>query len=227
VFGVACSLVRLKVPDLTIVAILLEPSFGISESVLEKKRNARQYAERQVNKAKTAAETSFTLNQYGKPTASNQNNVRLGLSKLGITVRYDSFSDVMVLEGHNEFKTLDDASLDWIWLELDARFEFRPNQTFLKTVIEVDARKDAFHPVCDYLAGLVWDGVERIDTWLVTYAGAKDTPYTRAVGRLMLLAAVRRVRQPGCKFDELPVLESPTQGTDKSTAIAILAVKDD
>jgi hypothetical protein len=33
------------------------------------------------------------------------------------------------------------------------------------------------------------------------------------------------VRRPGCKFDELPVLESPTQGTDKSTAIRTLAVR--
>ena len=33
---------------------------------------------------------------------------------------------------------------------------------------------------------------------------------------------MRRVRQPGCKFDQIPVLEGP-EGTNKSTAIAILA----
>jgi predicted P-loop ATPase len=47
------------------------------------------------------------------------------------------------------------------------------------------------------------------------------------VGRLWLVAAVRRIREPGCKFDEMLVLESPTQGLDKSSALAALAVKDD
>ena len=67
----------------------------------------------------------------------------------------------------------------------------------------------------------------RVDQWLVTYAGAEDSNYTRAVGALVLIAAVRRVRQPGCKFDEMLVLEQPQQGTDKSSALAVLAVNED
>ena len=55
--------------------------------------------------------------------------------------------------------------------------------------------------------------------------GAEDSDYTRAVSALMLIAAVRRIRQPGCKFDEMLVLEQPQQGTDKSSALAILAVQ--
>ncbi|SRR6266566_3900536 len=35
---------------------------------------------------------------------------------------------------------------------------------------------------------------------------------------------VRRVRQPGCKFDEIVVLEGE-QGTDRSTALSLLAVR--
>jgi predicted P-loop ATPase len=49
----------------------------------------------------------------------------------------------------------------------------------------------------------------------------------RAVGALVLIAAVRRVRKPGCKFDEMLVLEQPLQGTDKSTGLAVLAVEED
>lgn len=85
---------------------------------------------------------------------------------------------------------------------------------------------NSFHPVCDYLDGLEWDGTPRLDTWLTTFGQAEDTPYTRAVGALTLLAAVRRVRQPGCKFDEMPVLESE-QGKNKSSALAVLAVRED
>jgi predicted P-loop ATPase len=41
----------------------------------------------------------------------------------------------------------------------------------------------------------------------------------------MLVAAVRRVRQPGCKFDEMLVMEQEQQGTNKSSALAIMAVR--
>src|SRR5690606_6115447 len=68
-------------------------------------------------------------------------------------------------------------------------------------------RENPFHPVRDYLDGLQWDGVPRVDAFLVRYAGAADNAYTRAVGAKTPLAAVRRVRQPGCKFDNVVVLE--------------------
>ena len=77
-----------------------------------------------------------------------------------------------------------------------------------------------------YLARLTWDGRPRLDRWLVTYAGAPDTDYVRAVSALPLLAAVRRIRQPGAKFDELLVLESK-QGKGKSTALQALCGVDE
>jgi predicted P-loop ATPase len=81
------------------------------------------------------------------------------------------------------------------------------------------AHRNAFHPVLDYLGGLSWDGVKRIDKWLTTYGKVEENEYTRAVGRIALVAAVRRVRQPGCKFDEMLVLVDEEQGTEKSEAI--------
>ena len=52
--------------------------------------------------------------------------------------------------------------------------------------------------------------------------GCEDTPLNRAIGRLMLIASVRRARAPGCKFDQICVLEGG-EGLDKSTAIRALA----
>ena len=65
----------------------------------------------------------------------------------------------------------------------------------------------------------------RLETWLTTVFGAEDNAYTRAVGRLWLLAAVRRVRHPGCKFDTALMFEGK-QGIAKSKALRILAVND-
>jgi len=83
------------------------------------------------------------------------------------------------------------------------------------------ARQSPFNPVVDYLASLRWDRTPRVDEWLVRYLGADDTEYVRAIGRLALLAAVRRARKPGCKFDNVLILEG-TQGTGKSSALRLL-----
>jgi predicted P-loop ATPase len=146
---------------------------------------------------------------------------------LGVTVRYDEFGDRILLDGLPGFgPVLDDAATNRLWLMIDQRFKFQPKNELLHVVLGDTARFNTFHPVRDYLSALKWDGVRRLDTWLTTYAGAKDDDYVRAVGALTLIAAVRRVRQPGCKFDEMLVLESE-QGTNKSTALAILAVSEE
>lgn len=84
------------------------------------------------------------------------------------------------------------------------------------------ADRNQFHPVRDYLDGLAWDGVPRIDTWLIDYFGADDTPLTRAVASKFLLSMVARVRRPGCKVDTVLILEG-SQGRMKSSAFAALA----
>lgn len=83
------------------------------------------------------------------------------------------------------------------------------------------ARYATFNPVIEYLDSLEWDNVPRVETWLSEYLGAKDDQYTRAVGSLWLVAAVRRMKQPGCKFDNALFLEGP-QGAGKSSAFRVL-----
>ena len=51
------------------------------------------------------------------------------------------------------------------------------------------AKDNAINPIKNYLEGLTWDGVPRLETLLVDYLGAEDTPYTRAVTRKTFTAA--------------------------------------
>ncbi len=66
-----------------------------------------------------------------------------------------------------------------------------------------------------------WDGVPRLDTLFIDYLGAEDTPYTRAVARKSLCAAVARAMQPGVKYDTMPILVG-AQGIGKSTLLRLL-----
>lgn len=96
------------------------------------------------------------------------------------------------------------------------------NDAKLNDAIEQVSSDNAFHPIKLYLESLTWDGVPRIDTFLVDYMGAKDNAYTREAFRKMLLAAVTRVYEPGRKFDTALVFYSE-QGVGKSTLIQRLS----
>jgi predicted P-loop ATPase len=82
--------------------------------------------------------------------------------------------------------------------------------------IALEFQKQSFHPIKDYLRGLKWDGVARIDTLLIDYFGAKDSIYTREAIRKTLVAGVARVFNPGCKYDVVLTLVGE-QGTKKSS----------
>lgn len=87
--------------------------------------------------------------------------------------------------------------------------------------LNVVAMARKFHPVRDYLDAGVWDGVPRLERLLVDFLGADDTPYTRAVTRKALIAAVARIYRPGVKFDYMLTIRG-RQGLGKSALIAKL-----
>lgn len=80
----------------------------------------------------------------------------------------------------------------------------------------------SFHPIRDYINALPeWDKVERADRLFVTFLGAGDNIYTREATRKALCAAIKRVFEPGCKFDTAIILEGE-QGLGKSTLLRAL-----
>lgn len=94
----------------------------------------------------------------------------------------------------------------------------------LRAAIVLAANDHAFHPIREYLDGLKWDGEQRVERLWVDYVHATDDCYHRDVARLMMVAAVTRIFEPGHKFDYATILEG-LQGKRKSTLIEILGRK--
>lgn len=80
----------------------------------------------------------------------------------------------------------------------------------------------AYNPVKDYIESVAWDGQRRIETLLIDYLGATDNDYTRTVTRKTIVAAVKRIYEPGCKFDYMLTIVGK-QGIGKSLLIKRLA----
>jgi predicted P-loop ATPase len=95
-------------------------------------------------------------------------------------------------------------------------------QETVHKAVGLRAHDHSFHPVRDYLNGLQWDGKSRVETWLSDYLGADCNDYTKAIGRMFLVAAVARIFRPGCQADYMLVLES-SQGDSKTNVCKVLA----
>jgi predicted P-loop ATPase len=109
-------------------------------------------------------------------------------------------------------------SLTRVWFQ---REKIGPAAGDVGRAVQAAAKHNPFHPVREYFDSLVWDGVPRLDMWLVTYFHTDDTPYVRAIGPRWLISSVARIYRPGCQVDHVLVLEGP-QGKQKSQALRTL-----
>lgn len=116
-----------------------------------------------------------------------------------------------------EWTDNDDAALFW-YLENYYHVAIQDRQDKALAIV---GKQNQINEVKQYLQGLAWDGRKRVDTLLSEYLGAEDTPYSRAVMRKSLCAAVGRAVSGGIKYDYMPIFTGP-QGIGKSTFLAIL-----
>lgn len=120
-------------------------------------------------------------------------------------------------EEKRRWKDVDDAGF-YRYLEM---FYGITGREKLDNALLIVSAQNRINDVKEYLQGLTWDGTKRVDTLLSVYLGAEDTPYTRAVMRKSLCAAVGRAVVGAVKYDYMPIFTGP-QGIGKSTFLSIL-----
>lgn len=114
-----------------------------------------------------------------------------------------------------------DTNQSEIWFIRE--YGLAPKSDSLNRAISVIANENQFHPVRDYLNGLQWDGVMRLSRWMSTYLGVALTDYSMLVAVKWMVGAVARIFEPGCKNDNVLILEG-LQGIGKSQLLKVLAV---
>lgn len=150
-------------------------------------------------------------------------------------IKYDTFAQCNTLPPKSPFRgthaplEVDDASLASICAYLSRRYGLdMSTATMSEKILLATARSRSYNPVQEFINAEKWDGVKRVDTLLIDYLGAIDTPLTRAITRKWMAAAVGRAFDidpdtgEGIKFDYCLTLFGE-QGTGKSTFSELLA----
>ncbi|OMD93001.1 virulence protein E [Paenibacillus odorifer] len=170
----------------------------------------------------------------GKPlsTAKNAELILRNGSFDGV-LAYDAFGNSEVVRKALPWRDRERPQREYEpWLGADDKrlqhyfgkvYDFKSAATIQNAFTEV-VHTNTFHPIKEYLEAQRWDGIKRVDRLFVTYLGAPDNHYTHSVTRKMLLAAVKRLYEPGCKFDNMMVLVGP-QGAGKSSLLAKIGRK--
>jgi Virulence-associated protein E len=165
--------------------------------------------------------------------ADTMHNARVALVMVGLECSYDSFHNKLLVgrrgdKARHELQAVVGELSDHIVIRLRRIlgdvFDTDFCDKSVRDAVTELALEYSFDPVRDMLdqAQAAWDGVERLDRMAVDYLNCEDTPLNRAIMRKTMIAAVRRARKPGCKFDNICVLESE-EGWLKSTAWRVLA----
>lgn len=117
----------------------------------------------------------------------------------------------------NQWTDTDDANLR-VWME--KHYDITGKEKIADALTAVLTRH-SYHPIRDYLNGLTWDGVPRLDRIIIDYMGAEDSELNRAMSRKHFVAAVARVFNPGCKYDYCLIM-SGAEGIGKSTLLRVM-----
>jgi predicted P-loop ATPase len=160
-------------------------------------------------------------------------NARLAITALGIECSYDTFHNKLLFGFKDNsmrhvleqfFGEVSDNGIIALRQLLSDHFGLDFTDKHTRDAVVSLALEHCFDPVADMLveAEAKWDGVPRLDGMAVNYFNCEDTKLNRAFIRKTMIAAVARVRKPGCKFDNIPVLEAD-EGWNKSTSWRVLA----
>ncbi len=171
---------------------------------------------------------NLETNSKGEPFPSISNITRVLATDptLQRTIWYDEFLQRVMTcwrsSEPREWADVDDLNMQ-IYLQETLGMHKLP-KTVVQDAVVVVARADTRNEVRAYMEAQVWDGVERLPSFFPDCFGADDSEYIQRVGVNFWLSMVARAVRPGCKVDNMVVLEG-AQGAGKSSALGIIGGK--
>lgn len=139
--------------------------------------------------------------------------------------RYDSFKNVLEINDpvNDKWRELEDSDAIRVQTSISILFPTfgRVGKEMIYDAIVLVSKQNAIDSASDWIRSLVWDGEARLDSWISKVYHTPEDAYHQAVASNWMKGLVKRIIEPGCKFDYVLVLEGE-QGIKKSTSLNIL-----
>lgn len=134
-------------------------------------------------------------------------------------IRFDSFRNLPMLDDEPVKDTTEYRISEWF----GKNYEFGGNRRqVLSDAIKSVASKHGYDALLEWIDSLPeWDGIKRIDTWMIDLCGSDKGEYSEWVSRVTILQMMNRALNPGCIARLVPIWNG-IENQGKSTAVALL-----
>jgi putative DNA primase/helicase len=195
----------------------------------KKKTEVKEYTSEDRAKFAVWDEVLYAKNGGGTAPLSNVANCQKAIKYLigrEFDVWYDEFYMTVFVRWMNQepraWTDQDDTRISILVQEV-AKLEGAKIDQVARAV-QLYAHNHPRNEARDYLESIKWDGVSRAAMFFTEYFGAEESAYISAVSQNFWVAMAARVLSPGCKFDNMVILEG-VQGARKSTALSCIGGK--
>lgn len=132
-------------------------------------------------------------------------------------LKYNDFSQQREIFG----RLFTDGDVDIIYNDCEREINLY-NHSKIDSALGEIFMLNKYNPAIDYLKNCVWDHKERLSSLFIDLLEADNTPLNREMTKKWFIAAVKRIMKPGCKFDNMIVLQGE-QGIGKSSICELLS----
>ena len=132
---------------------------------------------------------------------------------------------VKKMDWRRRSKSFTDTDFNNILLRMEKRYGITRDKN-VKRAVDIVSNNNHYHPIIEKLESLKWDGVVRVRHLLPKYLGTEESDYIYEATRIMMMGAVQRVYNPGCKFEYMVCLVGG-QGAGKSSFLRFLTMENE
>lgn len=165
-----------------------------------------------------------------EPERDKNGQLKKTIDNYLILMRSDEWFDSLCLNeltGRGEFnkRPINDTVRSTMVYYIERKYGLKSERDFEHALL-ILLKERAYHPIRERIKSLQWDKKNRIEQFLQRIMGAEDSEYTRECSRLIFHCGIARAFCPGCKVDDVIVLQGE-QGNGKSTITSWLCMNED
>jgi predicted P-loop ATPase len=141
------------------------------------------------------------------------------------SIWYDTFHNKVMIDDNSQVRFYEDVDLVRILRVLQGKYYLHTltKQTLEDAVLDTVRNRAKSEPR-EWLKTLSWDGCNRVSEFFATHMGVNNNAYSQCVSENFWVSMIARICKPGCKVDNMIVLEG-AQGSLKSSALHAIGGK--